>query len=218
MDTMTQKQINIENHNIKLERVELPHGRFYKTPCGFLYPSITTILSQIPNPELEQWKASIGEEKAKEISTKATTNGTKLHTYCEDYLTHKNPKLDFFDKQSYNGLSTVLDMVTPVMLESSAFSHKARVAGTFDCVGYYKDKLYVIDWKTTSKIKHDGQFDNYWLQTAAYSMMIYETYNILIPNLLIVMQNISDGETYVFTSTAQKWIPRFIKIRKSITM
>jgi ATP-dependent exoDNAse (exonuclease V) beta subunit len=197
---------------MKIERIDTEHGRFYKTPEG-IFPSVTTVLASLPNPELDAWKKSIGEENAKEISSKATKNGTRLHSFCEDYLNGKNPKLDIFDKESYKGLTKHLDLIQPIAIEEQLYSSKLRVAGTLDCVGKYSNELCIIDFKTTSKIKHDGEFDSYWLQTAAYSVMVFERMNLVVPNLLIIMQDLTAGECRVFKQKSSIWLPKFKQIR-----
>ena len=199
-----------------LERIDTPSGRFYKTPEGFLYPSVTTILSSIPNPELEKWKQSVGEEEAKRISKKATENGTRLHDFCENYLLGNNPKLDIFQKDSYGKLPKILDEIKPVALEKMLYSNKLRVAGTLDCLGKYQSKYHIIDWKTTSKLKFNGEFDTYWLQTSAYAMMVYEHTGIFVPDLMIVMQDLVSSETRIFKEKTKDWLPKFIEIRNSL--
>lgn len=195
-----------------LERLDTPAGRFYRTPDG-IFPSVTTVLASIPNPELDAWKASVGEDKAKEISSKATKAGTRMHSFCEDYLNGKSPKLDIFDRDAYNGLTRHLDLIEPIGIEEQLYSTKLKVAGTLDCVGKYSGELFIIDFKTTSKIKHDGEFDSYWLQTAAYSAMVFERMNLLVPNLLIIMQDLTAGECRVFKQKSSIWLPRFKQIR-----
>jgi ATP-dependent exoDNAse (exonuclease V) beta subunit len=201
---------------MKIERIDTPAGRFYKTPAGQLYPSVTTVLASIPNPALDEWRKAIGDEQAKKITERAANNGTRMHQFCEDYLSGKNPKLDMFDKDSYAGLTDVLDQVKPVALEKMLYSDKLRVAGTLDCLGKYQGQWHIIDWKTTSRLKHDGEFDSYWLQTSAYAAMIYEHLNLVVPNLMIVMQDLGASETRIFHAKTVDWLPKFKEIRDSL--
>lgn len=196
-----------------IERIDTPNGRYYRTPEGNLYPSVTTVLASIPNPGLDEWRKAVGEEEAARVSKRATTRGTALHSYCEDYLTGKNPTLDIFDTVAYAGLSKHLDLIEPICIEEQLYSDKLQVAGTLDCLGKYKGELFVIDFKTTSSLKHDGEFDSYWLQTAAYSMMVYERLNLVVPNLLIIMQDLTAGECNVYRQKSSVWLPRFKEIR-----
>ena len=53
-------------------------------------PSVTTILSQTKSEEekaaLENWKKRVGYKEANRIKTEASTRGTSMHSYIEDYL------------------------------------------------------------------------------------------------------------------------------------
>ena len=53
------------------ERVEKDGKRYYVTPDGNSYPSITSILSQQENLGLQAWKEKVGEKEAKRISKEA---------------------------------------------------------------------------------------------------------------------------------------------------
>lgn len=196
-----------------IERIDTPNGRFYKTPDGNIYPSVTTVLASLSNTSLDAWRASVGASEAERVSKLAAARGTRLHAFCEDYLLKRNPKLDVFDRQSYAGLTEHLDMIEPIAVEQFMYSDRLRVAGTPDCIAKYNGELCVIDFKTTSREKHDGEFDSYWLQTAAYSMMCYERLNLVVPNLLILMQNLTTGECNVFKQKSNIWLPRFKSIR-----
>lgn len=201
-----------------LQRIDTENGRFYRTPQGNLYPSVTTILSSIPNPELEAWKQAVGPDEVARVSKRATDNGTRMHLFCEEYLQGKNPQLDVFQKYSYSGLTKILDTVNPIALEKMLYSDRLRVAGTLDCFAKFQGELAIMDWKTTSKLKHNGEFDTYWLQTSAYAAMIYEHLGVLVPSLVIVMQDLVAGETQVFKERTQDWLPRFKMIRDSIPL
>ena len=208
---------------IKLERIDSPSGRFYKTPEGLFLPSVTTILAQIPNPGLDEWRKAVGEEKAAEIGRRAANRGTKLHQYCEDYLGGQRPKLDVFDRFAYNGIQSQLDRIEPIAVEEQSYSIKLRVAGTMDCLGYYTNpegqrKLCIIDFKTTSGLKHDGEFDSYWLQCSAYAAMVFEHRGLLVQDLLIIMQDCNAGECRVFGAKTKDWLPKFKELRNSINL
>lgn len=50
-------------------------------------PSVTKIINElIPDPEMEDWARKIGEEKAKEIMTKAGYRGTAMHMFIENFV------------------------------------------------------------------------------------------------------------------------------------
>ena len=76
--------------------------RFYVTPEGNEYPSITTVLSPRNKERLMKWRKRVGEKVANHICNKAATRGTKVHKMCEDYLNgldmehHKKDFLPYF--------------------------------------------------------------------------------------------------------------------------
>lgn len=199
-----------------IKRIDTSYGRFYETPDG-VFPSVTSVLSSIPNPGLEAWKAAVGGAEATRISQRSAALGTRMHQYCEDVLTGKNPKLDYIDRASYTGLEKELSRIQPLHIEYQMWSKRLRVAGTADCIGYYNDRLCLIDFKSTSRRKVEGEFDSYWLQTACYAQMTHERLGLIIPDLLIIMQNIADGETYVFHEKTTNWLLQFKNIRDKYT-
>ena len=199
-----------------INRIDTDYGRFYETPDG-VFPSVTSVLSSIPNPGLEAWKAAVGEAEAKRVSQRSAALGTRMHQYCEDFLMNKNPALDYVDRASYTGLEKHLKRVQPLHIEHQMWSKRLRVAGTADCIGYYDGRLCLIDFKSTSRRKAEGEFDSYWLQTACYAQMAHERLGLIIPDLLIIMQNIADGETYVFQERTANWLMQFKSIRDKYT-
>jgi len=62
--------------------------RFYVTPEGNFYPSITTILSLQDKPGLKKWRETVGEKEAKRISQDSMRIGTAVHQMAEFYLSN----------------------------------------------------------------------------------------------------------------------------------
>ena len=60
--------------------------RFYVTPEGKKYPSITTVLSGRNNEGLVRWRQSVGNDVANQIMRSAAKRGTAVHQLVEDYL------------------------------------------------------------------------------------------------------------------------------------
>ena len=199
---------------MQLKRLDTEFGRYYQTPDG-IFPSVTTVLSSIPNPELNAWRESIGHEEAEKISKVAAARGTKMHSFCESYLKNEPIKLNLIERSWYKKLTPHLDLIEPIAIEESFWSNKLKVAGTLDCLGKYNGELAIIDFKTTSRLKYNGEFDNYCLQTASYSAMVYERLGLMVPRLVILMQNLIDEECYVYNEKAQNWFNQFKAIRNA---
>ena len=69
---------------LKLEKVTLEDGkRYYLTPEGKKYPSVTTMLSYFSKDTILEWRKRVGAEEANRISRQASNRGTKLHTIVE---------------------------------------------------------------------------------------------------------------------------------------
>ena len=79
------------NHLEGYESVSLPtetiNGkRYYRTPDGKHYPSVTTVTGMLNAKWIKKWRKSVGEEKANKISRKAAMRGTRYHQLQEDFL------------------------------------------------------------------------------------------------------------------------------------
>ena len=51
--------------------------------------SITSIISFYNREKFAKWRKRVGEETANEITRKATSRGTDMHTLTENYLKNK---------------------------------------------------------------------------------------------------------------------------------
>ena len=70
--------------------------RYYVTPEGEKYPSITTVLSNRNKKGLFEWRKRVGEEVANYVARTAAARGTKVHHMCEDFLNNKE-----YDKSNF---------------------------------------------------------------------------------------------------------------------
>ena len=74
----------------ELSRTTESGKRLYQTPDGRRVPSVTTILSATQPEEkkqsLQNWRNSIGADRAQAITTEAANRGTRMHKYLEDYI------------------------------------------------------------------------------------------------------------------------------------
>ena len=160
------------------ERVEKNGNRYYVTPDGNHYPSITSVLAQQENLGLEAWKARVGEAEAKRISQESAHIGTSVHQMAEFYLSNYIIKLKDEDKKivdTFNRLRFLLGNINNIVgLEIPLFSDLLRVAGTCDCIAEYNGQLSVIDFKTSRKPKKEEWIDDYYMQTFAYKLMFEE--------------------------------------------
>ena len=196
-----------------LDRVTTPEARLYKTPSGRAYPSVTTVTGLHSAKGIAQWRARVGEEEANRISSKASARGTRIHTYCEEYLRGNIFEADMFDLEMFNSIKFWLDDINNIhALEDPLYSDFLQVAGTVDCIADFQGKLSVIDFKTASKPKDRDDIYNYFMQTAAYAVAFEERTGIPIGRLVIIMAVENDDPRW-FIEKRDNWIGGFRKLR-----
>ena len=69
-----------------LSRITENNKRFYLTPDGGKYPSITTVLGWFSRQGIMEWRKRVGAEEANKITTQASRSGTSVHQMAEDHL------------------------------------------------------------------------------------------------------------------------------------
>ena len=197
-----------------LKRVTVNGSRFYETPTGNKYPSVTSVTGLRGQAHIHEWRKRVGEEEANKISSRASSRGTRIHSLCEDYLNNESPTVDMFDAPVWNSFVPVLKHIDNVYaLEAMLFSHYLEVAGTVDCVAEYNGVLSIIDFKTSRRIKKIDEISNYFIQTAMYAVAFAEMTDINVPQLVVLMA-IDDEEPEVFIQKTVVWIPEAVKERK----
>ena len=190
--------------------------RFYETPDGNKYPSITTVLGKQPGKQkgLQAWRKRIGEEQARIVSGKAARRGTAFHNICEDYLngmediTHHKEK-NFLAWCMFGEMKSHLDeKINKVVLqEQSMYSPKYKVAGRCDFIGVYKDTLAVVDFKTTTTPKKEEWIEDYFIQCSAYASMYEEHTGETIEDIVIMMVA-EDGQVQIYEKKAADYLPK----------
>ncbi|MCX8009476.1 MAG: PD-(D/E)XK nuclease family protein, partial [Patescibacteria group bacterium] len=172
-----------------LQKYENENGRFYKTPSGKIYPSITTVLAFRKQQKLKKWKEQVGEDKALILSKRANSKGTEIHALLYEYFINKNNILADKYPSLYEVLKPRLEVMKPDFMEISLWSDILKVAGTVDFIGTVDDVPYIVDFKTFSVDGGEYDFDilhDYYLQLTAYSVMVFERMNRKFQNLKIM--------------------------------
>lgn len=146
--------------------------RLYVTPGGRL-PSVTTVLSgSRDNSGLEEWRESIGIERADQILKIACFRGTGHHSNIEQFLTDgTEPRFDALLTPYWKSSRRFLDRVKKPLLLEGAVWHPDGYAGALDCLAYLDtDDLQptLLDWKTADTPRKPDKIYDYSLQCAAY--------------------------------------------------
>lgn len=204
------------HHDIdKLERIELEGVRVYKTPNGKKYPSVTSVTGILGTDSIKEWRARVGEEEANRISKRATSRGTEIHSLCEAYLKNEDAKPSMFNKEAFDSLKPELNNIDNIRcLETPLYSHYLRVAGTVDCIADYKGKRSVIDFKTSTHVKHIEDIGHYFMQTAAYAVMFEERTQVPVNQLVVIMACDDSRHAKVYIQKRNDWIHKFIETRE----
>lgn len=198
-------------------------GRFYNTPNGKAYPSVTTVIGAGTDQSWkEAWIARVGKEEADRVSKQATRRGTAVHEITEQYLKN-NP--DYakghmpMNVASFNYIKPFLDKHIGRIagLEVPLWSDTLRVAGRVDCAAEWDGVWSIVDFKTSKKEKKRDDIHNYFIQESAYAMMMFERTGILCKQLVTVM-TVDDGKSQVFVERARDWLPKFIEIRNNVDL
>jgi len=170
---LTFEHIEIPDSIKELESVTQADGiRFYSTPSGKSYPSVTTVTGWEKKAFFAEWRKNNPEESRRVLS-----NGTNFHKLIEGYLgnaehligTPAAPRLLF---QNIKPLLHNIDKIRAQ--EVPLWSDTLHLAGRVDCIAEYKGKLSVIDFKSSKREKRKADIDNYFAQATAYAIMWQE--------------------------------------------
>jgi len=187
-----------------------PKGRFYTTPSGKIYPSITNLLGVKERPWLIDWRTSLGEIAADKETKRAADRGTAVHLMAERLLNnHPNPTegQTATDAAEFNSLRLLLKKVNNIYAqELPLYSDTLKIAGRVDCVAEWEGRLAVVDVKTSTNDKYTQMIEDYYLQTTAYALMFEELYNIQIDDVVIVMSVEKGIVPLVFKAQVEAWI------------
>ena len=182
--------------------------RFYVTPEGKKYPSITTVLSGRSKEGITRWRESVGNDVANQIMRTAAKRGTAVHQLVEDYLNNEElSKQDVLPVALFSILKPELDNINNVIIqEGGLYSDRLGVAGRVDCIAEYKGKISVIDFKTSTKEKKEEWVENYFIQGSAYCEMYEERFSQTIDQVVILIVT-EDGAVQTFIKDKKDYLP-----------
>lgn len=206
--------IELDLTSCKLSQVNEDGTRYYVTPEGNKYPSVTTVLSEYNRKFISEWRNRVGADKANEITRKASNRGTKFHKHCEDYL--KNLLPDFktpFEIEAFNTFKPLLNRINNIYVqETRMYSNHLRMAGTVDCIAEFDGKLSVIDFKTASKPKLKESIENYFMQCSAYAIMFEERFKLPVART-VVMISVDGEDPQIFQEKRDTYVERLFHYR-----
>ena len=199
-------KLNGELPDIKTESIK--GKRFYVTPDGNKYPSITTVLSDRNKEGIRKWRESVGQDVANQVMRQAASRGTAVHTLIENYLNNEElSKQDVLPVALFATIKSELDNINNIRIqEGGLYSDNLGVAGRVDCIAEYKGKISVIDFKTSTKEKKEEWVENYFIQGSAYCEMYEERFLQPIEQVVILIVT-EDGAVQTFIKDKKDYLP-----------
>ncbi|CAB4129174.1 hypothetical protein UFOVP112_272 [uncultured Caudovirales phage] len=154
--------------------------RHYCLPDGSKVPSVTTILDRTKPQEerdaLNQWRKNVGEERAQQITTEAANRGTRMHSYLENYVKSGDMKPLPSNPYAHPSWFMAAEVILNGLCNVDEFwgvevplYYSGLYAGTTDCLGKWKGKPAIMDFKQSNKVKKREWIGSYFLQLAAYA-------------------------------------------------
>ena len=214
---MNFRHVKLSELDFELESTTTDKGRVYRVPGGELYPSITTVLSAYNKKAIMEWRQRVGEEKANEISRKASGRGTKLHNTVEKYLLNEMTDMKLKTmmpdiKEMFFDMRKIIDenIGNIYGIEQPLYSHKLKLAGRCDCIAEWNGELAIVDWKTASRTKDKDHIQNYFMQATAYAEMFEERTGRSIDTIVVVIA-VQSELPQLFVENKTKYLVPFIE-------
>lgn len=177
--------------------------RYYLTPSGGQYPSITTVISNNAAKQagLARWRARVGKDKAQAKSNRAAGRGTRYHKLVEDYINNELDTEKYKDMPlpwtMFHSSREILDRINRVYLQEAAlYSDVLQIAGRVDCIAEYDGELAIIDFKTAEAPKKEQYLYDYYVQECGYACMLQEVYGLSVKKLVTIVA-CENGDTQV---------------------
>lgn len=190
-------------------------SRLYLTPDGEKLPSVTTILSATMPKEkangLREWRKSVGEKRAQEITTEAASRGTRMHKYLEGYVLTgalsppgSNPYSIQSNRMAEKIIKHGLSNCSEFWGSEIPLYFPKIYAGTTDLAGVHDGHEAILDFKQTNKPKKREHIEDYFLQLVFYGTAHNEVYNTNIKKGVILMCSAAE-EYQEFILDGDEW-------------
>ena len=142
---------------------------------GEKLPSVTSVIKSTMSEEdkasLENWKERVGHKEANRIKNEASSRGTSMHSYIEDFLRGRINESFFENNAQYirmskeiidKGIKGKLEEIYGI--EATLQNPENKYAGTADLIGVYQGQEAIIDFKQANKPKKVDYIQDYFLQ------------------------------------------------------
>ena len=164
---------------------------------GSNLPSVTSILKATQSEEdkaaIEAWKERVGHKEAERIKNEASSRGSSMHSYIEQFLLGKF-NLDLLEEENKSKKMAVeiidsglKNKLTEIWGAEATVYYPGKYAGTADCIGVYEGKETILDFKQSNKPKKEEYIEDYFLQIGAYSLAHNTVHNSKITQGVILI-------------------------------
>jgi hypothetical protein len=181
-----------------ISRTTIEGKRHYCLPDGAKVPSVTTILDKTKSEEtkaaLAKWRANVGEQRAQQIVTEAANRGTRMHAYLESYALTDDMKELPTNPYAHPSWFMAAEVIMKGLVNVDEFwgvevpvYYSGLYAGTTDCIGVWKGRPAIIDFKQSNKVKKREYIGDYFIQLAAYAAAHNDTHGTEIDTGVIMM-------------------------------
>lgn len=186
----TFNHVTIEHKFETLKCITTEGSRYYVSPDGVKYYSVTTVTGFKKKAFFAEWRRKNPTE-----SKRVTSRGNKFHTIIEDYLNNEEPQGSGTEELLFKQALPMLNKIDNVYAqEVPLYSKLLELAGRVDCVAEYDGKLSIIDFKGSTREKRLSDIDNYFQQATAYAIMWKEMTGQTIDQIVILISS-EDGTT-----------------------
>lgn len=218
---MTKLKTNLlelhELEDIQLDTISEDGKRYYTDSTKTIkYPSVTTVTGLHSRKHIKLWRERVGEEEANKITKQATTRGTIFHQNIEDYLRKEKEFIEFqnvLQEGMFKAVKPVLDEIIPISIEAPLFSNHLRMAGRVDCVGLFDNRLSIIDFKSSAKLKEDYMAKQWYIQMTAYAIMVEELTGKPIEDIVAIVGIEGINTFQIFMSNPKDHVDDLMQLR-----
>lgn len=195
----------------ELEVEQFNNARWYLTPEGNKYPSVSTAIGWHNRGAIAAWRKRVGKAEATKVTTRAAAHGTKVHKICEHYLDNNDDyKKDVnpVNLEAFNKIRKVIDaQVKDVYgLEIPLYSDYLQVGGRCDLACQFGDKNTIVDFKTSAKNKRIEWITNYFEQAACYAVMAEERTGVCFPQIAIIIASNESNQAQLFVKKRDDYV------------
>jgi len=199
-----------------LKQVNTESGRYYQTEDGTKLWSVTTLLDKVlgdpkKKRSLENWRKSVGKEKADKILIQAQRRGTIIHETLEKYLLNDPKYLSDVlpvNIETVKKFTSVLDehISTIYGLEHMLYSKRMHSAGTSDCLALWDNTFSIIDFKNVRSKKKESDIQSYFYQATAYALMTKFRHQVFPEQIVILMAIDHQKELLIFKKKTLEYV------------